>query len=86
MLIDLKFGALHKTDSVTGKGIQGVTFLLYDSTNKPIGQYTTDNTGYIYIDARASSILRISKVTPANRLVRSFSSTLMISTPPKVEL
>ena len=41
---------LHKTDSITGKGISGVTFLLYDSTNKPIGQYTTDNTGYIYID------------------------------------
>ena len=37
---------LHKTDSVTGKGIQGVTFLLYDSTNKPVGQYTTDNTGF----------------------------------------
>ena len=32
---------LHKTDSVTGKGISGVTFLLYDSANKPIGQYTT---------------------------------------------
>ena len=41
---------LHKTDSITGKGISGVTFLLYDSTNKSIGQYTTDNTGYIYID------------------------------------
>ena len=41
---------LHKTDSVTGKGISGVTFLLYDSANKPIGQYTTDNTGYIYIE------------------------------------
>ena len=27
---------LHKTDSITGKGISGVTFLLYDSTNKPI--------------------------------------------------
>ena len=41
---------LHKTDSITGKGISGVTFLLYDSTNKPVGQYTTDNTGYISID------------------------------------
>lgn len=41
---------LHKTDSTTGKGIYGVTFLLYDSTNKPIGQYTTDNNGYIYIE------------------------------------
>ena len=36
---------LHKTDSTTGKGIYGVTFLLYDSTNKPIGQHTTDNNG-----------------------------------------
>ena len=41
---------LHKTDSITGKGIYGVTFLLYDSSNKPIGQYTTDNNGYIYIE------------------------------------
>ena len=41
---------LHKTDSITGKGIYGVSFLLYDSSNKPIGQYTTDNNGYIYIE------------------------------------
>ena len=41
---------LHKTDSVTGKGIYGVTFLLYDSSNKPIGQYTSDNSGYVYIE------------------------------------
>ena len=40
---------IHKTDSVTGKGIYGVTFLLYDSTNTPIGQYTSDNSGYVYI-------------------------------------
>ena len=41
---------IHKTDSVTGKGIQGVTFLLYDNTNTPIGQYTSDNSGYVYIE------------------------------------
>ncbi|WP_295759681.1 SpaA isopeptide-forming pilin-related protein, partial [uncultured Oscillibacter sp.] len=41
---------IHKTDSVTGKGIQGVTFLLYDSANTPIGQYTSDNSGYVYIE------------------------------------
>ena len=41
---------IHKTDSVTGKGIYGVTFLLYDSTNKPIGQYSSDNSGYVYIE------------------------------------
>ncbi len=41
---------IHKTDSVTGKGLQGVTFLLYDSTNTPVGQYTSDNSGYVYIE------------------------------------
>ena len=41
---------IHKTDSVTGKGIYGVSFLLYDNTNKPIGQYTSDNNGYVYIE------------------------------------
>ena len=28
---------IHKTDSVTGKGLQGVTFLLYDSANETVG-------------------------------------------------
>ena len=41
---------IHKTDSATGKGIYGVSFLLYDSTNTPIGQYTSDNSGYVYIE------------------------------------
>ena len=41
---------LHKTDSTTGKGIYGVTFILYDSRHNPIGQYTSDNKGYVYIE------------------------------------
>ncbi len=41
---------IHKTDSVTGKGIQGVSFLLYDAANNPIGQYTSDDRGYVYIE------------------------------------
>ena len=41
---------IHKTDSTTGKGIYGVSFILYDSTNKPIGQYTSDDRGYVYIE------------------------------------
>ena len=39
-----------KTDSVTGKGLYGVTFLLYNSGMTPIGQYTSDNNGYVYIE------------------------------------
>ncbi|MBP5717402.1 MAG: hypothetical protein J6X53_00275, partial [Abditibacteriota bacterium] len=41
---------LHKTDASTGKGLYGVTFLLYDAGNNPIGQYTTDDKGYIRIE------------------------------------
>ena len=41
---------IHKTSSATGEGIYGVTFLLYDSTNTPIGQYTSDNEGYVWIE------------------------------------
>ncbi|MCG4658429.1 SpaA isopeptide-forming pilin-related protein [Flavonifractor plautii] len=41
---------IHKIDSVTGEGIYGVTFLLYDDTNTPIGQYTSDDEGYVLIE------------------------------------
>ena len=37
---------IHKTDSTTGEGIYGVSFILYDSTNTPIDQQTTDDQGY----------------------------------------
>ena len=41
---------LHKVDADTGEGIYGAVFLLYDSNHNPIGQYTTDQNGYIYMD------------------------------------
>lgn len=41
---------IHKVDSVTGEGIYDVKFLLYDSNKNPIGEYSTDDEGYIYID------------------------------------
>ena len=41
---------LRKTDASNGKGLYGVTFLLYDAKNNPIGQYSTDNQGYIRIE------------------------------------
>ena len=41
---------IHKTDSTTGEGIYGVPFILYDDTNTPIGQYTSDNEGYVLIE------------------------------------
>jgi hypothetical protein len=41
---------IHKVDSVTGDGIYGVKFLVYDQNKNLIGEYSTDNEGYIYID------------------------------------
>lgn len=36
---------IHKVDSLTGEGIYGVKFLLYDSNRNPIGQYESDQEG-----------------------------------------
>lgn len=41
---------LHKVDKATGKGISGAVFLLYDSNRNPIGEYVTDQDGYLYAD------------------------------------
>ena len=41
---------IHKIDSVTGKGIYGVKFLLSDARGNPIGTYESDSEGNVYID------------------------------------
>ena len=41
---------IHKIDSVTGKGIYGVKFLLSDAKGNPVGTYESDNEGYVYVD------------------------------------
>lgn len=41
---------IHKISSVDGKAIPGVTFLLYDSTNAPIAQATSDDRGSAYFE------------------------------------
>ena len=46
---------IHKIDSVTGEGIYGVTFLLYDSNKTPIGQYESDQDGWVYITGLTES-------------------------------
>ena len=39
---------VHKVDANTGEGLYGATFLLYDKNHRPIGQYTSDQDGYVY--------------------------------------
>ena len=38
---------IHKVNAVTGEGIPGVTFILYDSGNNPIAQEISDDRGYV---------------------------------------
>ena len=41
---------IHKVDT-SGEGIYGVKFLLYDENRNPIGEFTSDNEGWVYITA-----------------------------------
>ncbi len=41
---------IRKVSSTDGKGIYGVHFLVYDSSHTPIGEYVSDQRGYVYID------------------------------------
>jgi len=45
---------IHKVDSLTGKGIYGVSFLLSDALNNPIGTYRSDQNGYVLVDKTLS--------------------------------
>ena len=38
---------IHKVNAITGEGIPGVSFLLYDSGNNPIAQEASDDRGYV---------------------------------------
>ena len=38
---------IHKVNAITGEGIPGVSFILYDSGNNPIAQETSDDRGYV---------------------------------------
>ena len=41
---------IHKVDT-SGEGIYGVKFLLYDEDRNPIGEFTSDDEGWVYITA-----------------------------------
>lgn len=62
---------IHKVDAVTGKGIYGVKFLLYDGDNNPIGQYESDDEGYVYISKELpEGKYKLRELEPQNGYVR----------------
>lgn len=57
---------LKKIDSVTGEGIYGVEFALYNKNGKIVGNYFTDNKGVIDFDAELpEGRYTIKEITPA---------------------
>ena len=41
---------IRKVDADTGEGLYGSVFVLYDSKNNPIGEYKSNQRGYVYIE------------------------------------
>jgi uncharacterized surface anchored protein len=57
---------IRKICSVSRQGIQGVTFLLYDAGNRPIGQFMSDQNGHVFINEGLShGMYRIRELNPA---------------------
>jgi hypothetical protein len=69
---------LHKVDSATGDGIYGVTFLLYDDTNTPIGQYTSDDRGYVYIEGLESGRFYLRELENEGYIVDTEKKTVYV--------
>lgn len=58
---------LKKIDSITGEGIYGVEFALYDKNGKIVGNYFTDNKGVIdFEDELPEGRYTIKEITPAD--------------------
>ena len=77
---------LHKVDSATGDGIYGVTFLLYDDTNTPIGQYTSDDRGYVCIEGLESGRFYLRELENEGYIVDTEKKTVYVKSGETTEI
>ncbi len=77
---------LHKVDSATGDGIYGVTFLLYDDTNTPIGQYTSDDRGYVFIEGLESGRFYLRELENEGYIVDTEKKTVYVKSGETTEI
>ena len=77
---------LHKVDSATGDGMYGVTFLLYDDTNTPIGQYTSDDRGYVYIEGLESGRFYLRELENEGYIVDTEKKTVYVKSGETTEI
>ncbi|MBR0311356.1 MAG: hypothetical protein IJQ98_03075, partial [Oscillospiraceae bacterium] len=69
---------IHKIDANTGKGIYGATFLVYDSRNNVVGQYTSDDRGYVRIMELDAGTYRIRELECEGYIVDTQLKTVTV--------
>ncbi len=61
---------IRKVDSQTGEGLYGATFVLYDSNDNPVGEYRSDQRGYVYIDGVPDGRYKLREIDPPEGYLR----------------
>ena len=61
---------IYKVSSTTGEGLYGVSFLLSDSRHNPIGRYTSDQSGRVYITGLKDGKYYLSELEAAPGYIR----------------
>ena len=69
---------IHKVDATTGEGIYGVHFLVYDSNRNPIGEYVSDDRGYVYVEDLTSGRYYVRELENEGYLVDDELKTVYI--------
>ena len=69
---------IHKVDSTTGEGIYGAHFLVYGSSKNPIGEYVSDDRGYVYVEGLSSGRYYVRELDNEGYLVDDELKTVYI--------
>ena len=69
---------IHKVDSTTGERIYGAHFLVYDSSKNPIGEYVSDDRGYVYVEGLSSGRYYVRELDNEGYLVDDELKTVYI--------
>ncbi len=68
-----------KVDAATGEGLYGAVFVLYDGRDNPVGEYRSDQRGYVYIDGIPDGRYRLREIeAPEGYLLDSGYKTVYV--------
>ena len=70
---------IHKVDADTGEGLYGAIFVLYDANGNPVGEYTSDQDGYVYVEGLESGKYQIREIAaPEGYLLDNSKKTVYV--------